>query len=82
MALCRCCDEPMRVPIDDYSFIDLDAPTLPAEEVVQKRVRRWRVSCRHCEAWNVHGPREGHREAHCNDPASPYYRTGYNLARA
>jgi hypothetical protein len=29
-----------------------------------------------------HGPAEGHREAHCNDPASPYWKTGYNLALA
>jgi hypothetical protein len=29
-----------------------------------------------------HGPAEGHREAHCRDQSSPYWRQGYNLAYA
>ncbi len=56
--------------------ISLDAPTLPPEELIS----RWRVWCRHCEAWYFHGPAEGHREAHCQDSSSPYWRSGYNLA--
>jgi len=29
-----------------------------------------------------HGAPERHREAHCNDSTSPYWKTGYNLAYA
>ncbi len=32
--------------------------------------RRWQVWCKHCEVHHLHGPGEGHREAHCNDMAS------------
>ena len=32
--------------------------------------------------WHDHGPAEGHREAHCPDQGSPYWKTGYNLAYA
>ena len=28
------------------------------------------------------GSDEGHRESHCNDPTSPYWKSGYNLALA
>ena len=38
--------------------------------------------CKHCKKWHRHGAAEGHREAHCNDSASPYWKTGYNLAYA
>ncbi len=46
--------------------------------------RGWREAehHKHCNVWRRHGPAEGHREAHCNDPASPYRRSGYNLAYA
>ena len=37
---------PTRVPIDEYGFIDLDAPTLRVELVKGKyRTVRWRVWC-------------------------------------
>lgn len=72
----------MRFPIDDVAFIDLDAPTLPAYEAELDGSLYWLVWCRHCEVWHRHGPAEGHREAHCTDPSSPYWQTGYNLAFA
>ena len=70
----------MKVPINQVACIDLDAPTLPAERIKVKGVVRWRVWCRHCGEWHYHGPAEGHREAHCHDSNSPYWRSGYNLA--
>ncbi len=72
----------MKVPIDDRTVIDLDAPVLPAYEAVINGAVRWVVWCRHCGSWHRHGPAEGHREAHCHDNMSPYWRTGYNLAYA
>lgn len=66
----------MKVPIDEVACIDLDAPVLPAYEAKYRGV----VWCRHCGVWHDHGPAEGHREAHCQDRSSPYWRTGYNLA--
>jgi hypothetical protein len=72
----------MKVPIDDYACIDLDAPVLPAYEAFVSGSVYWLVWCDHCSKHHRHGPAEGHREAHCNDPASPYYWTGYNLAYA
>ena len=55
----------MKIPISEYACLDLDAPTLPAREVVISGATRWAVWCRHC-----------------GDPASPYWQTGYNVARA
>jgi hypothetical protein len=72
----------MKVPIDDYACIDLDAPVLPACETISNGSVRWLVWCDHCDVYHRHGPAEGHREAHCNDSASPYWNTGYNLALA
>ena len=72
----------MKVPIDDYACLDLDAPTLLANEITVDGVTRWRVWCKHCQSWHFHGPAEGHREAHCHDSNSPYWRSGYNLALA
>ena len=72
----------MKVPIDSHACLDLDAPTLPAEEVTVNGATRWRVWCRYCEAWHHHGPADGHREAHCPDQGSPYWAKGYNLALA
>jgi hypothetical protein len=70
----------MRVPIDHYAFIDLDAPTLPAfQGNGEDHSVRWLVWCRHCRVWHEHGPGEGHRIAHCGQP-TPYTQTGYNLA--
>ena len=72
----------MKIPIDDCACIDLDAPVLPAYETVVNGSVRWLVWCDHCDVYHRHGPAEGHREAHCNDPASPYWKSGYNLALA
>ncbi len=55
----------MKVPINQCSAIDLDAPVLPAYEVVTKGVTRWLVWCKHCRVWHRHGPGKGQREAHC-----------------
>jgi hypothetical protein len=72
----------MKVPINETAVIDLEAPVLPAYDAVIKGSIRWQVWCKYCACWHEHGPGEGHREAHCNDSASPYWRTGYNLAYA
>jgi hypothetical protein len=72
----------MKVPISDCALIDLDAPVLPAFDVVIKGVTRWVVWCKFCEKWHHHGAAEGHREAHCTDSGSPYWKKGYNLAYA
>ena len=72
----------MKVPISDFSVIDLDAPVLPAYEAVVNGSTYWVVWCRHCRKWHRHGPAEGHREAHCQDSSSPYWKHGYNLALA
>jgi len=70
----------MLVPISDYAFIDLDAPTLPAWELILADDSvAWLVWCRHCELWHEHGAGDGHRVAHCRGE-TPYSRTGYNLA--
>ena len=65
-------------------FFDLDAPTLPAvpDECPVTGRPLWRVWCTYCGVYHWHGPGEGHREAHCHDPRSPYERTGYNLVLA
>jgi hypothetical protein len=72
----------MKVPISESGLVDFDAPVRPAYEAVVKGVTRWLVWCRHCQKWHRHGPTEGHREAHCQDARSPYWKTGYNLAYA
>jgi hypothetical protein len=72
----------MKVPISEYAIVDLDAPVLPAYERDVDGITNWVVWCVHCEKWHVHGPAEGHREAHCTESASPYWRKGYNLAFA
>jgi len=71
----------VKVPISEHFVIDLDAPTLAAHEHLDGDGRvLWGVWCRHCQQQHWHGPGEGHRIAHCQDPASPYATTGYNLA--
>jgi hypothetical protein len=72
----------MKVPIDDCAVVDLDAPVLPAYKTVRGGVAHWVVWCKYCKIWHRHGPAEGHREAHCSDSQSPYWKTGYNLAYA
>jgi len=70
---------PVRIPISNHAVIDLDAPTLAAYEVYDQYVR-WVVYCKHCRLWHSHSPAEGHREAHCHDPESPYRKRGYNVS--
>ena len=72
----------MKVPISDYAVLDLEAPVRPAYECSISGSVYWLVWCRYCGKWHRHGPAEGHREAHCNDSESPYWRVGYNLAYA
>jgi hypothetical protein len=68
----------MLVPISDYAFLDLDAPTVSAWEFIRVNgSTSWLVS----ELWHEHGPAEGHRIAHWRMP-TPYTATGYNLAFA
>jgi hypothetical protein len=72
----------MLVPIDDLSFIDLDAPTVSAWETIRPNVAAaYLVWCKYCDVWHEHGPSEGHRIAHCQGE-TPYSRNGYNLALA
>ena len=70
------------MPTSDTQLIDIDAPMLAAYEVVTLGVKRWMVRCNHCERWHRPGAAEGHREAHCNDSVSPYWKTGCNLVYA
>ena len=72
----------MKVPISETALIDLDAPVLAAYEAVIKGVTRYLVWCKFCKKWHRHGAAEGHREAHCNDSESGYWKQGYNLAFA
>jgi hypothetical protein len=62
-------------------YLDLDAPTLSAVEVLIDGRILWRIWCRYCRGFHYHGPGEGHREAHCHS-GTPYDATGYNLASA
>jgi hypothetical protein len=72
----------MKVPIANGLLLNLGAPTVPAYAAFIDGSTYWLVWCEHCGTWHRHGPAEGHWEAHCDDPASPYWRTGYNLAYA
>ena len=72
----------MKVPISATALIDLEAPVLPAYEVLVDGVTHWVVWCKHCGEWHRHGAAEGHREAHCHDSGSLYWKRGYNLAFA
>ena len=71
----------MKIPISEYAWLDLDAPTLPAVECVSLQTSgiHWAVWCKYCEEYHRHGAMEGHRKAHCVGE-TPYTRTGYNLA--
>jgi len=75
-------EQVVKVPIDEVAVIDVEAPVLGAYESKYRGVVRWFVWCKHCRMWHDHGPAEGHRIAHCLDRASPYWKTGYNLAYA
>ena len=72
----RLCHTPMKVPISDNAVIDLEAPVVSAFGARIKGTVRWLVWCKHCQVWHKHGPGEGHREAHCLDSTSPYWRKG------
>ena len=75
----------MKIVISDNPpyFLGLDAPTLLAYEHTDSFDRTLLVVwCDHCGIWHWHGAGEGHREAHCRGPGSPYERRGYNLAYA
>lgn len=75
---------PMKLVISNTPpyFLNLDAPTLPAEPVTIDGVEMWRIWCKHCQEWHCHGPGEVHREAYCKNLKSPYRTSGYNLAKA
>jgi hypothetical protein len=71
----------MKIPLPNHMLLSLDAPTVAAYARNKNGHRRLWVWCRYCKAWHSHGQGEGHREAHCSG-ATPYTRTGYNLALA
>lgn len=64
----------------------MTAPTLEGHVTADGvHVRVW---CQHCVAWHAHGhggakaplgAGDGHRVAHCHNPASPYKGTGYTI---
>jgi hypothetical protein len=54
----------MKVPVDDYACLDLDAPTLPAYEAFVNGLGYWLVWCEHCGMHHCHSPVEGYRKAH------------------
>lgn len=73
----------MKVPLPHGFLLDLDAPTVAAYDLLlDNGAEVWLIDCPHCGEPHAHGPGEGHRIAHCTNPASPYRRTGYNLAYA
>ena len=51
-------------------------PILKAEPRHEVYLKVW---CHYCKKYHLHGHGEGHRTAHCPDPDSPFYRTGYIL---
>jgi len=67
----------MRVPISDYAFLDLDAPTLAAYAVPHETGVAWGIWCKYCATWHFHGIGEGHCQRR-----TPYTNSGYNLAFA
>lgn len=73
--------EQMKIPITDGFVIDVTAPVVAAYAVRYMGTERWFVWCEACRDWHIHGPGEGHREAHCSGETR-YTRTGYNLALA
>lgn len=62
--------------------MEADLPILDAYEAFLDGSRYWLVRCEYCRTWHRHGPAEGHREAHCIDPNSPYYKRGYIIRLA
>lgn len=39
----------------------------------------WIFLCKFCKRIHYHGKMEGHRNAHCHNPKSPYAYTGYYI---
>ncbi len=72
----------MKVPISECALIDLDAPVVPVYEVRIKVGFYLVICCKYCRQWHRHGATKGHREAHCDDRRSPYWKSGYNLVYA
>src|SRR5687768_17076675 len=58
---------PVKIVISETPpyFIDLNAPTLSAYELIVGGMKFWRVWCCHCDRWHDHGAGNGHRIAHC-----------------
>jgi hypothetical protein len=52
----------MKVPINDYACINLDAPTLPAYKAFVSGSVYWLVWCNHCGKHHRHGPTQEYRE--------------------
>ena len=69
-----------KIPIGNSMLHSLTAPKLRAELVELDGCQRLRVWCDHCREHHLHGPSPGHRECHCSELSSPYWRDGYNLA--
>ena len=42
----------------------------------------YKVWCRYCQKWHIHGQGDGHRMAHCYLRTSPYMETGYFIKLA
>ena len=68
----------------------LNITTLPSDTLYPPLLPAYRHTWRHgssslvvwcffCRAWHFHGMGNGHRVAHCHNPASPYDRWGYIL---
>ena len=69
----------MKVRYDRTFAWNYDAPTLEAESVMlEGDIHRYRVWCVHCCEHHYHGPRDGHREAHCKIETE-YSKTRYNI---
>jgi len=70
----------MKIAFDSTYHWDFSAPTFEAESVlIDGYIHRYRVECPYCKIYHFHGPRDGHREAHCTDVDSPFFATGYNI---
>ena len=64
----------------DDLLVAIDAPCLFAFAATDVHGdTQWLMWCSHCKCWHAHGPGDGYRKAHCNDPKSPYFYSGYNL---
>ena len=55
---------------------DRTPPRVPAYPDTRGGLRTW---CCWCNKWHYHGPKYGHRSAHCHRADSPFRDTGYIL---